>query len=121
MPIADIDLSSLNRFHAHKLTWWTECKVMGERSLELLAYGMWWLQRHRQRAECPHQLEMYSRSGTHRVHFGRPSLGWMLGVFASRPKVRRQCLIPHLSRTEPNELLAFERGLKREQAATEKR
>jgi hypothetical protein len=110
VPAAGIDLSSLNRFHAQKLAWWTECGVMGRKSLGLLPYGMWWLQWHRQRAGCPHRLEMYSRSGTHRVHFGRPSLGWMLGVFASRPNVRRQCLVPHLSGTEANELLAFERG-----------
>jgi hypothetical protein len=110
LPVTGIDPSSLNAHHRHWLDWWTQCGVMGQKSLELLPCGMWWLQQHRQTAECPHQLEMYGKSGTHRVHFGRPSLGWMLGVFESRPKVRRQCLIPHLSSTEPNELLVFERG-----------
>jgi predicted nucleotidyltransferase len=112
VPVVDIDLSSLNAHHKHWLDWWTQCKVMGRKSLELLPYGMWWLQQHRQRAGCPHQLEMYSKSGTHRVHLGRPSLGWMLGVFSSRPRLQLQCLIPHLSGTDPNELLAFERGPK---------
>jgi hypothetical protein len=110
VPIAAIDCASLNAQHSHWLDWWSRCRVMGQKSLELLPYGMWWLQQHQQRAEPPHQMEMYSQSGTHRVHFGRPSLGWMLRVFESRRQVRRQCLIPHLARTEPNELLVFERG-----------
>jgi hypothetical protein len=120
LSVAEIDLSSLNAHHTHWLDWWTQCKVMGQKSLELLGYGMWWLQQHRQRAEVPHQLEMYSSSRTHRVHFGRPSLGWMLNVFESRPRVRRQCLIPHLSRTDPNQLLVFQRGPRWGQAVADK-
>jgi hypothetical protein len=111
-PITDIDVSSLNAQHAHRLAHWQKCRVMGKRSLELLPFGMWWMQLHRQESQCPDQTEMYSETRTHRIHFGRPSIGWMVGIFVSRPEVKRQCLITHLSRTEPNELLVFERGPK---------
>jgi hypothetical protein len=110
LPLAEIALSQLNADHLERLARWREAGVMGKRSLELLPSGMWWMQLHGQLCQTPQQAEMYSKSWTHRVHFGRPSLGWMVGVFESQPSVRRQCLIPHLSRTEPNELLAFERG-----------
>lgn len=110
IPIDSIGCQ-LNAFHAHWLNWWTHCKVMGKDSMKLLPFAMWWLQQHRQRSECPDsQCIVWSKSYTHRVHLGRPSLAWMIGVFRRSTKVKRQCLIPHIKSGQPNELLVFERG-----------
>jgi hypothetical protein len=79
--------------------------------MKLLAYAMWWLQRHRQESSVPDsRCVVWSKADTHRVHLGRPSLDWMLGVFRGSPQVKRQCLIPHLKSGGPNELLIFERS-----------
>jgi hypothetical protein len=111
LPIDCIDCK-LNAYHSHWLDWWTQCKVMGKDSLKLLAYAMWWLQLHRQKSDVPDsQCVVWSKSRTHRVHLGRPSLGGMLWQFRCPAKVRRQCLIPHLKSGQPNELLVFERGM----------
>jgi hypothetical protein len=103
----------LSAYHSHWLAWWTQCKIMGKDSMKLLPYAMWWLQRHRQQSGLPDsQCVVWSKTGTHRVHLGRPSLGWMIGEFHCSSKVKRQCLIPHLKTGQPNELLVFERGKK---------
>jgi predicted nucleotidyltransferase len=110
MPIERIDCR-LNDHHARRLAVWTQMKVMGKDSMTLLPYAMSWLQHHRQVSEWPDsQCVVWSKSGTHRVHLGRPSLGWMLDILQVFPKVRRQCLIPHIKRGQTNELLVFERG-----------
>jgi predicted nucleotidyltransferase len=110
LPIDGIDCW-LNAYHSHWLDWWTRCKVMGKDSMKLLPYAMWWLQIHRQKSTVPDsQCVVWSKSWTHRVHLGRPSLRWMLGEFRRSPKIKRQCLIPHLKSGQPNELLVFERG-----------
>jgi predicted nucleotidyltransferase len=111
LPIAGIN-GRLNAHNAHWLDWWTHCRVMGKESLRLLPYAMWWLEQHRQRAGLPRELEVWSKSRTHRVHLGRPSLIWMLGEFKESARLRRQCLIPHFKASQPNELLVFERGPK---------
>ena len=109
-PLESIDCC-LNRHHAHWLAWWTQCKVMGKESLRLLPYAMGWFQERRQQAEVPDsQCIVWSKSRTHRVHLGRPSLGWMIGAFQASSKVKRQCLIPHIKTGQSNELLVFERG-----------
>jgi predicted nucleotidyltransferase len=109
VPIDTIDLQ-LNTHHTLKLEYWQKCGVMGRKSIELLPYAMWWLQQYRQRSQPPHQTEVWSESWTHRVDLGKPSLEQMMWIFGERPRVRRQCLIPHLRAHEPNELLVFERG-----------
>ena len=112
VPLNEID-APLNAYHAQQLERWREIGFIGKKSLEILPFAVLrWLQQHRQFAGVPHQLELYSESRTHRVHLGQPSLTWMIGVFQARPKVRRQCLLPHLSKDEPNDLLIFERGPK---------
>jgi predicted nucleotidyltransferase len=109
LPIGDI-IPNLNATNTHWLEHWRRCEVLGKKSLELLPYAMWWFEQHRQECSPPHQCVMWSRSYTHRADLGRPSLGRMLYVFQERAQVRRQCLIPHIKRGEPNELLVFERG-----------
>lgn len=112
LPIDGIDCR-LNAHHSHWLSWWTQCNVMGKDSMKLLPYAMWWLQLHRQKSQVPaSQCVVWSKSWTHRVHLGRPSLGWMVGEFRRSPKIKRQCLIPHIKSGQPNELLVFERGKK---------
>jgi len=101
----------LNADHTRQVERWTALGAMGKNSLRILPYGLWWFEQHRQKAYSPNQLEIFSKSNTHRVHLGRPSLGWMVGNFLHSAKLKRQCLIPHLKKGEPNELLVFERGV----------
>jgi hypothetical protein len=108
-PIDTIDLQ-LNAYHTHWLGHWRKCQVMGRKSMELLPYAMWWLQQNRQRSQVPQQTEVWSKSWTHRVDLGKPSLDQMMSIFEERSRVKRQCLIPHFRAREPNELLVFERG-----------
>ena len=109
VSIDSIDLQ-LNDYREHWLEHWRKCKVMGQKSMQLLPYAMWWLQQDRQRSQVPHQTEVLSESHTHRVDVGKPSLGQMMWVFEKWPRIKRQCLIPHFRAREPNELLVFERG-----------
>src|SRR5207245_8677346 len=77
IPIESTDCR-LNAYHSHWLAWWTHCKVMGRDSMKLLPYAMSWLEQHRQKSKVPDsQCVVRSKSRTHRVHLGRPSLGWM--------------------------------------------
>lgn len=101
---------SLDADHVHWLEHWAKCKVLGRESMKTLPYAMFWLQSHGQHCAVPNRTEILSRSHTHRVEVGRPSLAWMLQVFKSHPKVKYQCLIPHFKKAGPNELLVFERG-----------
>jgi hypothetical protein len=110
IPIASIDCR-LNAYHTERLDRWTDGRTMGKDSLRVLPFGLWWLEHHRQKSGIPQpQCILWSESHTHRVHLGRPSLGWMLNVFERFPKVKRQCLIPHIKSGQPNDLLVFERG-----------
>lgn len=102
--------NQLNDYHLRKLSLWTTCKVMGAESMKALPFAMWWLDQHRQLCDVPNRTEILSQKRTHRLEVGKPSLGWMLGVFKSNPKIVRQCLIPHFLVKGPNELLTFERG-----------
>lgn len=109
LPVDGIDLQ-LNAYHVHWLEHWRTCPWIGRGTIALMPYAMWWLQQHRQRSQCPHQAEVWSKSHTHRVDLGKPSLGRMVGLFEEFPRIKRQCLIPHFRAREPNELLVFERG-----------
>jgi hypothetical protein len=109
LPLEQIT-PDLNAYHNHWLEHWARCKVMGRQSMELLPYAMWWFQQHRQQCGLPHQTEIWSKKYTHRVHLGKPRLAWMVNLFERRRNLRRQCLIPHIKKGEPNELLVFERG-----------
>jgi hypothetical protein len=109
IPIENIDCQ-LNEYHAHWLARCTDCMIMGKDSTKLLSYAMWWLEQHRQKSEVPDSLVIWSKSRTHRVHLGRPSLRWMLAQFKHSTKLKRQCLIPHIKARQLNELLIFERG-----------
>jgi len=66
VPADEIDLQ-LNAYHTHWLEHWRKCQVMGQKSMELLPYAMWWFQQYRQRSPVPHQTEVLSKSRTHRV------------------------------------------------------
>ncbi|MGC4004055.1 MAG: hypothetical protein QM811_13420 [Pirellulales bacterium] len=110
IPIDTITLK-LGPYHRRFLEHWTvNCKVMGRKSLETLAYVMWWFEQNRDQCMVPDRTEVWNLKFTLRCEVGKPSLGWMLGRFAAHPKLKRQCLIPHFKRNDPNELLVFERG-----------
>lgn len=100
----------LNSYHSACLTWWTGLMIVGKKSIRLLPEALWWLELEGQEAEVPEGPEIWSKSGTHRVHLGRPSLARMLDRFRHSPDVRRQCLIPHIKAGKPNNLLVFDRG-----------
>lgn len=111
IPIESIDVK-LNAFHKGRLEWWAQRRVLGKDSFGTLPYAMWWLQQHRQSCHVPNRTEIWSERFTHRIELGRPSLRWMVHYFETRPKLKRQCLIPHFKSKGPNELLIFERGPK---------
>ena len=110
----------LGEYHRRFLEHWTNCQAMGRKSLETLPYVMWWFEQNRDQCMVPHRTEVWNRKVTLRCEVGRPSLGWMLGKFASHPKLKRQCLIPHFKRKGPNELLVFERGSRWEERKSTK-
>ncbi len=109
IPLA-METCVLNDANLQCLHRWNEGRIVGKQSLKLLPFAMWWFQVHRQRFHSPNQLVMWSHAYTHRVHLGRPSMSWMLEIFKTQRKVKRQCLLPHVKGDGPNELLAFERG-----------
>jgi len=109
ITVDEIDCK-LNTYHEHWLNRWTRCEVMGKKSMETLPYAMWWLQQYRQHSDLPNRTEIWSKSRTHRLEVGRPSLFRMRRIFENFPKVKRQCLIPHFKSRDANELLVFERG-----------
>src|SRR5690606_1951550 len=90
--------------------WWTEGRLMGVKSMRTLPHAMWWMEQHGETCQPPHRSMLWSKSRTHRVEMGVPSLERMLWYFEQYPSLQRQCLIPHFKVRELNELLAFERG-----------
>jgi predicted nucleotidyltransferase len=110
VPIDGINFR-LNAEHTQRMKHWTDLAVMGKESIRLLPYALWWFEQYRQKADAPNQLEIWSKSNTHRVHLGRPSFGLMLRSFLRLSKLKRQCLITHIKKGQPNELLVFERGV----------
>ncbi len=109
VPFEAIDIQ-LAYTYCSEFRW--NCRLsLGRESIKILPYAMWWLRQHRQwpgRKEG--RIELWSKSWTHRVDVGKPSLSKMMWIFEESPKIRRQCLIPHLRTREPNDLLVFERG-----------
>ncbi len=83
---------------------------LARRTAQIYPYALWWLRRHRQIPDSHQQCEIVSKSGTHRVHLGRIGLAWMLQSFCEQPRLKRQCLIPHIRKSQPNELFVFQRG-----------
>jgi hypothetical protein len=110
VPINSISLK-LGQYHRRFLEHWTtNCQVMGRKSSETLPYVMWWFEQYRDQCMVPNRTEVWNRKFTLRCEVGKPSLGWMLDQFAEKPRLKRQCVIPHFKRNGPNELLMFERG-----------
>lgn len=109
MPLETVKIQ-LTTEHQHKLDLYNRLSFIGKKNLPMLPYAFMWLQQHKQHADHLDRTELWSKSQTHRVHIGKPSLGWMLEIFCARPKVVRQCLIPAILKRDTNELLIFERG-----------
>ena len=86
----------------------------GRKTLEVLPYALAWLEREGHQPE--HLLwmrctEICSRNGSHRIHIGRISLERMMyWLFDSIRPTGEVCLIPHIRRNQPKELLVFQRG-----------
>ena len=104
----------LNGLYLHWLDHWRTCKVMGRMSMELLPYGMWWMQQQRGQSQVrpnpPHRAAMFSQDRKYAVYFGRPPLYCVLDLTEADCRSRCVCLIPHFRRTGANELLVFEKG-----------
>jgi predicted nucleotidyltransferase len=62
------------------------------------------------KCDVPQGTEIWSQKHNHLVDVGRPSLRRMIWHFERLPKLKRQCLIPHFKKGQPNDLLHFERG-----------
>lgn len=77
VPAESIKLE-LNGVYQHWLDHWNACEVMGQESMKLLPYGMWWMQQQRGqrwvRPNPPHQVTMLSQDRKYVVCFGRPPL-----------------------------------------------
>ena len=100
----------LSANYQHWLDWWTECSAMGKRAVKCLPYGMWWMQQERAGTLDVSGPELINKRRTRRVQMGNLRLGEMQWYFGKFPKMKKQCLIPHIKRNEINELLVFERG-----------
>lgn len=109
IPLDTIVLD-LDAGHIRWLEHWTRGKLMGRESMRLLPYAMYWLQQNGDRCNVPNRTEIITKTGTYRVDIGKPSLSRMLWLFAERVAIKRQCLIPHITKNGPNELLVFERA-----------
>jgi len=111
LSMSDIKLA-LNQSNSDRLNHLVVGAAIGRASAKVWPFGLWWLEQEGQAWGRNHsdKTEFYSEGRTHRVHLGRPSLRWMMGLFEHDPNVEKQCLICHIKRDEPNELLIFERG-----------
>jgi hypothetical protein len=117
IPMESID-HNLEPAFQHWLDHWLRCRVMGDKSLALLPYGIWWLQQHMPapistRSEdltfWIHRTILSSNDKRLYVSFGRPGFGGALRL-AGKSVDRKICLIPHWKKGQPNELLEFTPG-----------
>jgi len=110
IPVDKID-PKISSAHQHWVDHWSACRAFGKNTFKLLTWAFWWLEQHHQRYDrqkYPQVGPGYIATKTHLVLMGRPSLCEMQA--ALRRGKDRVCLIPHLKKAGPNELLVFERG-----------
>ena len=112
IPVSQID-PKVGAWHQHWIDHWSTAFRFGKETLKLVPYALWWLERHRQRLdrEKPNwSIDATSISTrSYRVLMGSPSLHRMQAAL-QRAGTKQVCLIPHLKKAGPNELLVFERG-----------
>jgi predicted nucleotidyltransferase len=112
IPVGQID-PKVSARHQHWIDHWSRANRCGKETRKLVPYAFWWLERHRQRFDgkkpgCWMDATSVS-TGAYRVLMGSPSLHGMQAAL-QRAGTKQVCLIPHLKRAGPNELLVFERG-----------
>lgn len=77
---------------------------IGQKTSKLLPYVIWWFKHHHQKTTIRNGCTISSK--THHALLGKPRLSQMR--YLIEEGARRVCLMPHLRRSEPNELLVFE-------------
>ncbi|MHB1033376.1 MAG: nucleotidyltransferase domain-containing protein [Pirellulales bacterium] len=119
IPVAELDLK-LDLRHEAQLGLWKERKLLGKELARTMPYALRWLESCGERCGSSPRTEVWSKTKSHRVEMGRPSLAEMLFLFRTKPKLQRQCLIPYFKQAGPNKLLVFERGPAWKQACRKK-
>ncbi len=89
---------------------WTRVMCLGRDTQKCLPYAMWWLQQQKAGAVRIDGTVVWGKDRTRRVQMGRLHLHQVGWYFGRLPRLKRQCLIPHIKRDQSNELLIFERG-----------
>jgi len=88
-------------------------KLRGAATLEVTRYAYGWLYSEGQKA-APYGYAagtvISSQDGSIRINVGKVSLGAVTAWLYDDSEVKKVCLIPHLRKKQPNELLVFERG-----------
>ena len=112
IPVSQID-PKVSAWHQHWIEHWSRANRVGKETRKLVPYAFWWLERHRQRFDgekpgCGMDAASVS-TRAYRVLMGSPSLHGMQAAL-QRAGTKQVCLIPHLKKAGPNELLIFERG-----------
>lgn len=112
IPVGQID-PKVSAWHQHWIDHWSRVNRAGKETRKLVPYAFWWLERHRQRFDgekpgCWMDATSIS-TRAYRVLMGSPSLPGMQAAL-QRASTKQVCLIPHLKKAGPNELLVFERG-----------
>jgi hypothetical protein len=96
--------------YLHRFEHWTRTGCLGRDAKKCLPYAVWWLQSEKAGDLMITQTEIHNKRWTRRAQVGRLHLGSLCWHFGRFPKMKRQCLIPFIKRSETNELLVFERG-----------
>lgn len=99
----------LSATFAHWAEHWVLCRAMGKHSLACLPLGLWWLQAQRVRDPVIGTAMVHDSRYTRTVSFGaiHPfDIKWRLG----RTGAIAAAHILHFVRSEPKELLVFQRG-----------
>jgi hypothetical protein len=105
----------LQHFHDR----WVQRREMGKDSLNVLRYGLWWLQQHVvvpeticDEVDFPIAVQkgsLWTTDGRLAVSLGRPFLMAALEL-AGKVEDKKVCLIPAWKARQPNELLEFAPG-----------
>lgn len=110
LRIGEIEPELKIRFE-QRLVRWSTAKIMGADALKVAPWALWWLQEQgAKEIDHPDRTDIEDKSGRFRVAIGRFHLAHMYASFRDRPRMKRQCLIPHLRVKQENWMYVFERG-----------
>lgn len=111
VALANVEVQ-LNARHRRLLATLSGAGWSGRATARLLPYAIQWLQGRGVVKWYYGRTEFISSDNRFRAQLGNLDLFAMLDAFHRQPKLREQCLIPHLKRAALNEMLIFRKGQK---------